>query len=64
MLFVLALLVAVALVLIIGRLRISLRAYNEKHRGLRVIEVAFIVSRADQKAAELVVYITFKSAGR
>jgi hypothetical protein len=54
--------------------RIQMRTYNRTHGGLRVIEVAFILSRPAahrtqqrDKAAvstEFVIYVTLKTAAR
>jgi hypothetical protein len=65
---------AVALLAIagyVGRPQLRMRTYNKVHGGLRVIEVAFILSRArrarkalaaaDRQAAEFVVYMTLKT---
>jgi len=58
----------------LGRPRIRMRTYNHRHGGLRVIEVALILTRAgrvgapasavQRQAAEFVIYMTLKTAAR
>jgi hypothetical protein len=67
----------VAVVTYFGRPHIRVRTHNECHNGLRVIEIAFIVSRAvrrraastasdsaPQTAGECAIYVTLKSGSR
>jgi len=66
----------VAVATYLGRPRIRVRTYNRCHNGLRVIEVAFILSRtarvrtpatardSDPSAAECAIYVTLKSGNR
>jgi hypothetical protein len=63
----------VAVATYLGRPHVRVRTHNECHNGLRVIEVAFIVSRAARgralasdapPAAECAIYVTLKSGNR
>lgn len=61
----------------VGGPRIRMRTYNQAHGGLRIIEVAFVLSRPrrtahtgglkkalDRPAAELAIYMTLKTTAR
>ncbi len=55
------LLAVLAAFIYLGFPHIRVRTYNQTHGGLRVAEVAFILSRPQTAATEFVIYMTVKT---